>query len=75
VEFLGAVPRERLIQEQQKAQIHLYPFSKATAEELFCIAVAESQVASTLPINAVTSLIGAPIVITLILRKNFSKDF
>jgi glycosyltransferase involved in cell wall biosynthesis len=51
VEFLGAVPRERLIQEQQKAQIHLYPFSKATAEELFCIAVAESQVASTLPIT------------------------
>ena len=31
--------------------------------------------ASSLPINAVTSLIGAPLVISLILRKNLSKDF
>lgn len=31
--------------------------------------------AQTLPINAVTSLIGAPIVIGLVLRKNFSKEF
>lgn len=31
--------------------------------------------AQTLPINAVTSLIGAPIVISLVLRKNFSKEF
>ena len=53
VEFLGAVPRERLIQEQMKAQIHYYPCSY---EELFCIAVAESMVASTLPI---TTPIGA----------------
>jgi iron complex transport system permease protein len=30
---------------------------------------------STLPINAVTSLVGAPLVISLILRKNLSKDF
>jgi len=30
---------------------------------------------SALPINAITSLIGAPLVISLILRKNFSKDF
>lgn len=51
VEFLGAVPREKLIQEQLKAQIHIYPFSRTTAEELFCIAVAESQVAGALPIT------------------------
>jgi iron complex transport system permease protein len=31
--------------------------------------------AQTLPINAVTSLIGAPMVIWLILRRNFSKEF
>jgi ABC-type Fe3+-siderophore transport system permease subunit len=31
--------------------------------------------ASTLPINAVTSLVGAPIVIGLILKRNFSRDF
>ena len=47
VEFLGAVSRERLVEEQLKAQIHYYP---CTYEELFCIAVAESQVAGALPI-------------------------
>jgi len=31
--------------------------------------------AQTLPINSVTSLIGAPIVIWLILKRNFSKEF
>jgi iron complex transport system permease protein len=31
--------------------------------------------AQTLPINAVTSLVGAPMVIWLILRRNFSKEF
>lgn len=31
--------------------------------------------AQSLPINAVTSLVGAPIVISLVLRKNFSKEF
>lgn len=31
--------------------------------------------AQTLPINAVTSLVGAPIVISLVLKKNFSKEF
>lgn len=48
VEFLGAIPRERLVQEQLKAQIHYYP---STYEELFCIAVAESMVAGVLPIT------------------------
>lgn len=49
VEFLGAVPRKRLIEEQQKAQIHLYP---GVYDELFCISVAESQVAEVLPITS-----------------------
>jgi glycosyltransferase involved in cell wall biosynthesis len=53
VTFLGAVPRERLIKEQLLAQIHLYT---NTYDELFCISVAESQVAGVLPI---TSDIGA----------------
>jgi len=30
---------------------------------------------SALPINALTSLIGAPLVISMVLKKNFSKDF
>ncbi len=55
VEFLGAVPRERLVQEQLKAQIHYYP---CTYEELFCIAVAESQVAGALPITTPVGALG-----------------
>lgn len=51
VQYLGAVTRDRLIQEQLKAQIHYYPFSGET-EELFCIAAAESQVAGVLPITS-----------------------
>lgn len=50
-EFLGAVPRRRLIEEQKKAQIHLYP---GVYDELFCISVAESQVAGALPITSTT---------------------
>lgn len=43
---------------------------------LFCDAVSQLPgSAQTLPINAVTSLIGAPMVIWLILRRNFSKEF
>lgn len=43
---------------------------------LLCDAVAQLPgSAQTLPINAVTSLIGAPIVISLVLKKNFSKEF
>ncbi|GAB2611885.1 iron ABC transporter permease [Belliella aquatica] len=43
---------------------------------LFCDAISQLPgSAQTLPINAVTSLIGAPIVIWLILRRNFSKEF
>jgi iron complex transport system permease protein len=43
---------------------------------LFCDAISQLPgSAQTLPINAVTSLIGAPMVIWLILRRNFSKEF
>lgn len=48
VQFLGGVARKRLVQEQMKAQMHYYT---STYEELFCIAVAESQVAGALPIS------------------------
>lgn len=51
VQFLGAVPRARLIEEQLKAEIHYYP---CVYEELFCIAVAESQVAGAFPITTNT---------------------
>jgi len=48
VSFLGAVTRDRLILEQMKAQINLYP---CTYEELFCIAVAENQYAGVYPVT------------------------
>ena len=57
VEFLGGVGRKRLIEEQLKAQIHYYPFGGQT-EELFCVAVAESQVAGTLPITSSDGALG-----------------
>jgi glycosyltransferase involved in cell wall biosynthesis len=47
--FLGAVPRKKLIEEQLAADIHLYP---CIYDELFCISVAESQVAGCLPITS-----------------------
>jgi glycosyltransferase involved in cell wall biosynthesis len=53
ITYLGAVNRSRLVEIQQSAQLHLYP---CVYEELFCISVAESQVAGTLPI---TSSVGA----------------
>jgi len=49
VTYLGAVNRKRLIEEQSRAQIHLYP---CIYDELFCISVAESQVAGVLPITS-----------------------
>ena len=53
VQFLGAVSRERLIQEQYRAELHPYP---CIYEELFCYSVSESQYAYTLPL---TSTVGA----------------
>lgn len=51
--FLGAVSRQRLLEEQMKADICLYPGSYP---ELFCIAVAELQYAG---VPCITSNIGA----------------
>jgi glycosyltransferase involved in cell wall biosynthesis len=51
VDFKSAIPRTELIQEQLKADIHFYP---STYDELFCIAVAESQVAGAYPITSGT---------------------
>lgn len=53
VQFMGAVPRERLISEQKRAEIQSYP---CTYEELFCISAAECAVAGAIP---VTSAMGA----------------
>lgn len=52
-EYLAAVPRSRLVLEQLQADLHVYP---GIYEELFCYAVAESQVAGAIPI---TTAIGA----------------
>ena len=49
VTYLSAVPRPRLVEEQLKAEIHMYP---CNYEELFCIAVAESAVAGAYPITS-----------------------
>ena len=57
VEFLGAIPRERLVEEQMKADVHLYPFTGDT-EELFCVSLAESQVAGALPIASTNGALG-----------------
>ena len=52
-QFLGAIPREQLIQEELSAEAMLYPCNYF---ELFCISVAEAQFAGAYPI---TSAIGA----------------
>lgn len=49
VTFLSAVPRPRLVEEQLKAELNVYT---CNYEELFCIAVAESQVAGVYPITS-----------------------
>jgi glycosyltransferase involved in cell wall biosynthesis len=49
VTYKGAVSRKELVSIQQQADIHLYP---CTYEELFCISVAESQVAGAFPITS-----------------------
>jgi glycosyltransferase involved in cell wall biosynthesis len=51
--YIGAVRREELIRHQLEADLLLYP---CTYDELFCITVAEAQVAGAIPI---TSSIGA----------------
>lgn len=49
VEFMGAIPRKQLVQEQLKAVCQPYPCNYA---ELFCISAAECQVANCAPITS-----------------------
>lgn len=53
VQFLGAVPRSRLVEEQKKAVVLSFCCDYA---ELFCFAIAEAQLAGAVP---VTSDVGA----------------
>lgn len=79
ISFLGiAVPH--LARMAWKSADHrvLFPGSAIFGASLLLLCDSFSHFpgwASSLPINAVTSLIGAPLVISLILRKNLSKDF
>jgi glycosyltransferase involved in cell wall biosynthesis len=49
VSYVGAVKRKQLIQYQLEAELLLYP---SIYEELFCISVAEAQVAGAIPITS-----------------------
>jgi glycosyltransferase involved in cell wall biosynthesis len=51
VKYAGAVKRDELIKIQSGAQFHLYP---CIYDELYCISVAESQVAGAMPITSRT---------------------
>jgi len=48
VEYRGAIRRHELVQLQMESSLHLYP---STFEEMFCIAVAESQIAGVFPVT------------------------
>jgi iron complex transport system permease protein len=79
IAFIGiAVPHlARIIWKTADHRI-LFPASALIGAILLLLCDAVGQLpgsAQTLPINAVTSLIGAPVVIGLVLRKNFSKEF
>lgn len=49
VVYRGALNRMELVQQELMAQVHLYP---CTYEELFCISVAETQVAGAYPVTS-----------------------
>lgn len=49
IQFLGAIPRRRLVEEELKAEVFAYPCNYA---ELFCIACSEAQVAGAYPITS-----------------------
>ena len=51
VKFMGAVKRNLLIEEQLSAELHVYP---SNYDELFCVAVAESQACGVYPITSDT---------------------
>jgi iron complex transport system permease protein len=79
IAFIGiAVPHlARIIWKTADHRI-LFPASAIIGAILLLLCDAIGQLpgsAQMLPINAVTSLVGAPIVIGLVLRRNFSKEF
>lgn len=47
-DYRGAIRRHELVQLQMESSLHLYP---CVFEEMFCISVAESQVAGVLPVT------------------------
>ena len=68
VSFLGKIPRDELVKLQMSAEILAYP---STYEELFCVSVAECEVAGAYPVTSTkgaipttnqwgTSIIGDP---------------
>lgn len=79
IAFIGiAVPHmARLVFKTGDHRI-LFPASALIGAAVLLACDSISQLpgsAQTLPINAVTSLVGAPMVVWLILRRNFSKEF
>lgn len=54
VEYLGAVNRRELIRHELEAQVHI---NSNIYDELFCIAIAETQVAGAYPISSTTGAI------------------
>lgn len=51
VQYLGAVNRRELIQHELEAQVHV---NSNIYDELFCIAIAETQVAGAYPVSSTT---------------------
>jgi len=79
IAFVGiAVPHlARLVWKSADHRI-LFPGSALLGAGLLLLCDTIGQLpgsAQTLPINAVTSLVGAPVVIALVLKRNFSKEF
>jgi len=79
IAFIGiAVPHLARILWKTSDHRILFPASAILGAVLLLLCDAVGQLpgsAQMLPINAVTSLVGAPIVIGLVLRRNFSKEF
>lgn len=79
VAFIGiAVPHLARMVFQTGDHRVLFPASALIGSAFLLVCDSISQLpgsAETLPINAVTSLFGAPLVIWLILKRNFSREF
>jgi len=79
IAFVGiAVPHLARIVWKTADHKVLFVASSITGALLLLLCDTVSQLpgmAESLPINAVTSLVGAPVVISLVIRKNFSKEF